>query len=82
MQRVDNKSLAHFQFNAAGIKHIKDDLVLDDSVHINGEALSAILLTNMKLADGKEMPDIPELEEVDDQADFSDDTEFTISGYP
>ena len=36
----------------------------------------------MKLADGKEMPDIPELEEVDDQADFSDDTEFTISGYP
>ena len=81
LQRVNDSFLARLRFNATGIKHQSDTVELNDDIHTSGKALSAILLTDLKLAHGKQMPDIPNFDEIDDK-DYEKETEFTISGYP
>ena len=64
MQRVDDQYLGKFHFKADDIKHLTEEFNFEER-HSSGENLSAIILRNPKLADGKEIPEIPDLESFD-----------------
>ena len=83
MQRVDDTYLAKLRFDAAGVKHFDPALDLDGAVNVHktGHALSAIVLTSLKLAAGAQMPAIPDFKYIAND-EFDDITDFTISGYP
>ena len=83
MQKVNDTFLARLRFDASGVKHYDNDIEFggEQNVHCTGHLISGIVLTNLKLAAGKEMPEIPDLAFINNK-DFDDDTHFTISGYP
>jgi hypothetical protein len=69
MQKVENTYLAKFHFKANAISHLNPGLEMngDVSVHLSGENLSAIKLTNPKVAEGKVIPELPELKFTDNE---------------
>jgi hypothetical protein len=53
LQRADNTFLAKFSFNSDSIRHFNKpefDFAGGVNIHESGQNLSAIMLTNMKLA--------------------------------
>ena len=85
MQKVENTCLARFHFKAEGVSHLNENLDMDNadgnSVHLTGENLSAIKLTNPKVAEGQVIPEPSPLEYTDND-DFDEQQEFVVSGYP
>ena len=83
LQRVDDKYAAKFFFDKAGVFHYKNDIDFEGetNVHATGELLSCIALEKTVIAPGCALPDIPELEFVEN-SEFEEDTSFTVSGYP
>ena len=83
LQRTEGSYLARFKFNADGIAHYAPnfEFVEPNDINKTGENISAIRLTNAKITEGKEIPDVPELMGYDNN-EAADDDEFTIMGYP
>ena len=83
MQRVNDKYLARFFFDADGVSHYKDDIEFtgETNVHTTGECLSGIVFKGHMVAPGCVLPELPAFDFVDN-SEFDDDTSFTVSGYP
>ena len=85
LQRASTKRyLARFKVEADNISHHREEEDFDhegEEINRDGRNLSAIELTDMKMKEGDQMPELPEFK-VYNEGEFDDDTIFTLSGYP
>lgn len=83
MQKVDDKCLARFMFDADCVTHYKEgiDFAGETNIHTTGECLSGIVFKSHKVSPGCALPELPEFDYVDN-TQFDDDSSFTVSGYP
>ena len=76
--------LARFKVEADSISHHREEEDFEhesEDINRDGRNISAIELTDMRMKEGDQMPDLPEFK-VYNESDFDDDTKFTLSGYP
>ena len=66
LQKVGKSYLAKFQFKADAVRHFNKDLKIDGDEDMSVHHLSAIKLTYPKVAEGKVIPELPDLKHTED----------------